>query len=50
MKIIAKETEVEERIKSQEPGYRPIDKETALRYIECIEMKKSKHMAGIMVA
>ena len=50
MKIIAKETEVEERIKTQEAGYRPIDKDTALRYIENIEMKKAKHMAGILVA
>ena len=50
MKIIAKETEVQQRIMVQEPGYRPIDKETALRHIEDIEIKKSKHIAGIIVA
>ena len=37
-------------MKSQEPDYQPLDKETALKHVEAVEMKKAVQMAGAVVA
>ena len=42
--------EHEARLKMQGADYVPLDKETALRYIEEVEMKKAKMLAPVVVA
>ena len=47
---MAKTMEHEARLKMQGPDYVPLDRETTLRYIEEVEMKKAKLLANVKVA
>ena len=50
MRKMATSMEHEARLKMQGPDYVPLDKETAMRYIEEVEMKKGKMLTPIVVA
>ena len=50
MKTLAKTMEHEARLKMQGPDYEPLDKETTMRYIEEVEMRKGKLLASVIVA
>ena len=50
MKSLAKSMEHEARLKMQGPDYVPLDRATALQYIEEVEMKKAKLLANVKLA
>ena len=50
MKKVAGEVELAERLKMMGPGYEPLDKETALKHIKQIEMRKVQQIAGALIA